>query len=91
MDKNRVEKSSALNDRPFVLGSQVAPRENGGGGAGRTCLEGGAPCSSPFKIKVAKKFSTPLRFYFLFETFKKIYFPHDLWFSKKTKKFHKIK
>ena len=84
MDKNRVEKSSALNDRPFVLGSQVAPRENGGGGAGRTCLEGGAPCSSPFKIKVAKKFSTPLRFYFL-KLHKKNLFSAHLVFQKNKK------
>ena len=72
MDKNRVEKSSVLNDRPFVLGSQVAPRENGGGGAGRTCLEGGAPCSSPFKNKVTKKFRH-LSFYF--SKTSKNYFP----------------
>ena len=36
---------------------QVVPEEKGGGGAGRTCLKHGPPCSSPFKKIKSQKIS----------------------------------
>ena len=52
--KSSRKKFSVWKIIPLPQTSQVAPWEDGGGGASRTCLKHGTPCSSPFKNKGQK-------------------------------------